>query len=90
LTFGFQEAFGFNGGHAACARRRDGLPVIAVLHVTGGFGITVIAGGIGTPQLRNQARAAGVELAHGRALPYDLDRGELAALVGGRVAVPTA
>jgi hypothetical protein len=33
VAFGLQEPFGFDGRHAAGARRRDGLPVSAILHV---------------------------------------------------------
>src|SRR5579863_2562752 len=35
MPFGFEESLYFNGRHAPCARRRDGLPICPVLHVAG-------------------------------------------------------
>ena len=53
----------------------------AIVHITTGFGLTVIAGGINTDELRERIGAAGVQLLHGRALPHDLDRDGVAAML---------
>jgi diguanylate cyclase (GGDEF)-like protein/PAS domain S-box-containing protein len=58
----------------------------AIVRTTDEFDLAVVAGGIGTEQLRGSAVDAGVTLLHGRALPHDLSAGELAALLA---AVPT-
>jgi predicted signal transduction protein with EAL and GGDEF domain len=60
----------------------------AILQVTSGFGLTVIAGGIHTEELRAAVVAAGVQLLHGRALPHGMDRAALAALLSGATLVP--
>jgi diguanylate cyclase (GGDEF)-like protein/PAS domain S-box-containing protein len=72
-------------GRDDSARRRQVLT--AILRTTDEFDLTVIAGGIGTEQLRGSAVDAGVTLLHGRALPHDLSAGDLATLLA---AVPTA
>jgi EAL domain-containing protein (putative c-di-GMP-specific phosphodiesterase class I) len=45
------------------------------------FGLTAIAGGISTPQLRASALAAGVDLVHGRSQPHELTAAALADLL---------
>lgn len=35
MAFRFEKSFGFNGGHATCARSRNGLPIGAILDVAG-------------------------------------------------------
>src|SRR5438270_11112805 len=37
LALLFQELFYFDGGHATSARRSDGLPIAAILHVSAGI-----------------------------------------------------
>ncbi|MCU1615503.1 MAG: putative Diguanylate cyclase/phosphodiesterase with sensor(S), partial [Frankiales bacterium] len=56
----------------------------AIVQVTGRFGLTVIAGGIGSNEVRDAVVAAGVTLLHGRALPHDMDRPALAAALADR------
>jgi EAL domain-containing protein (putative c-di-GMP-specific phosphodiesterase class I) len=58
----------------------------AIVQITSGFGLTVIAGGISTDELRDEVAAAGVHLLHGRALPHDLDATALSAVLAGPVA----
>jgi diguanylate cyclase (GGDEF)-like protein len=60
----------------------------AILQITAGFGLTVIAGGIHTAELRESVVAAGVELLHGRALPHGLDHAGLARLLHGAALIP--
>jgi EAL domain-containing protein (putative c-di-GMP-specific phosphodiesterase class I) len=60
----------------------------AILQITAGFGLTVIAGGIHTAELRESVVAAGVELLHGRALPHGLDHADLARLLHGAALIP--
>jgi EAL domain-containing protein (putative c-di-GMP-specific phosphodiesterase class I) len=55
----------------------------AILQITAGVGLTVIAGGIHTAELRESVVAAGVQLLHGRALPHGLDHAGLARLLHG-------
>jgi EAL domain-containing protein (putative c-di-GMP-specific phosphodiesterase class I) len=75
---------------AALASRDDtgrALQVLAAIaRTTAGFDLLTIAGGVGTPELREAVLATGVQLLHGRAQPHDLTADDLAALV----AVPTA
>ncbi|WP_346621219.1 diguanylate cyclase domain-containing protein [Blastococcus montanus] len=59
----------------------------AIARTTRGFGLTSIAGGTSTPELRDAVFAAGAHLAHGRALPHDLTAEDLAGLL---CSVPTA
>ncbi|WP_116449471.1 diguanylate cyclase domain-containing protein [Blastococcus litoris] len=70
---------------AALAARDDtdrALQVLAaILRTNSGFGLTTIAGGISTPELRDAVLAAGAALLNGRLHPHDLDADELAALV---------
>ena len=54
------------------------------------FGLTSIAGGVSSPQLRAAVVAAGVDLLHGRSEPHDLTVEELAELVSGGDPVPAA
>jgi EAL domain-containing protein (putative c-di-GMP-specific phosphodiesterase class I) len=53
----------------------------AIVHTTASFGLTTIAGGIRTPELRAAAVSAGVSLLHGRALPHDLTVDEVGDLL---------
>jgi diguanylate cyclase (GGDEF)-like protein len=53
----------------------------AIARTTTGFGLTAIAGGISSPELRDAALAAGVQLVHGRGLPHDLSTAALAELL---------
>jgi EAL domain-containing protein (putative c-di-GMP-specific phosphodiesterase class I) len=75
---------------AALASRDDtdrALQVLAaIVRTTSSFGLTAIAGGISTSELREAAIAAGVELLNGRAEPHDLTIAEVAA----RLTVPAA
>jgi diguanylate cyclase (GGDEF)-like protein len=57
----------------------------AIAHTTATFGLTVIAGGIRTPELLDAAVSAGASLLHGRALPHDLTVEEIRALLGEAV-----
>jgi diguanylate cyclase (GGDEF)-like protein/PAS domain S-box-containing protein len=57
----------------------------AIVHTSALFGLTTIAGGIHTPELREAAVSAGVQLLHGRALPHDLTVDEARALLGDAV-----
>jgi diguanylate cyclase (GGDEF)-like protein/PAS domain S-box-containing protein len=59
----------------------------AIVHITTGFGLTVIAGGVSTEELRERISDAGVQLLHGRALPHDLDRDGVRAALAGPVPV---
>jgi diguanylate cyclase (GGDEF)-like protein len=52
------------------------------------FGLTSIAGGVSTPELRAGVIAGGIDLMHGRSEPHDLTVEELAALVSGGDPVP--
>jgi EAL domain-containing protein (putative c-di-GMP-specific phosphodiesterase class I) len=54
----------------------------AITHTSSSFGLTTIAGGVRTPELRAVAVAAGVQLLHGRALPHDLTADEVRGLLG--------
>jgi diguanylate cyclase (GGDEF)-like protein/PAS domain S-box-containing protein len=54
------------------------------------FGLTSIAGGVSTPELRAGVVAGGVDLLHGRSEPHDLTVEELAELVSGGDPVPAA
>ena len=54
------------------------------------FGLTSIAGGVSTPELRASVVASGVDLLHGRNEPHDLTVDELAVLVAGGDPVPAA
>ncbi|TFV90342.1 diguanylate cyclase [Blastococcus sp. CT_GayMR16] len=49
-----------------------------------------IAGGVGTPELREGVIASGMDLMHGRSEPHDLTVEELAELVSGGDPVPAA
>jgi predicted signal transduction protein with EAL and GGDEF domain len=60
----------------------------AIARTTAGFGLVSIAGGISSPELRDGALSAGVELLHGRSLPHDLSSVELCALLEDVVPVP--
>ena len=51
----------------------------AIVRTTSSFGLTTIAGGIGTPDLREAVVAAGVQLVHGRGEPHQLTVDEVAA-----------
>jgi len=53
----------------------------AIVVTTSSFGLTTIAGGIRTPELRAAAVSAGVSLLHGRALPHELTVDEVRDLV---------
>jgi EAL domain-containing protein (putative c-di-GMP-specific phosphodiesterase class I) len=53
----------------------------AIVQICSGFGLTVIAGGIHSDEVRAAVTAAGVQLLHGRALPHGLDRAGLSALL---------
>ena len=64
---------------------RAGQVLGAIAQIASGFDLLVIAGGIGTPELHATVRAAGVGLLHGRALPHDMDRDELATRLGAAV-----
>jgi EAL domain-containing protein (putative c-di-GMP-specific phosphodiesterase class I) len=79
---------------AALATRDDtdrALQVLAaIVRTTSSFGLTAIAGGIGTPELRDAALDTGVRLLHGRALPHDLDLPSLRALVTATAAPAAA
>jgi diguanylate cyclase (GGDEF)-like protein len=70
---------------AAVASRDDtdrGLQVLAaIVRTTRSFGLTAIAGGISTPEVRDAVLAAGVELLHGRLEPHDLTVDEVAAVI---------
>lgn len=57
----------------------------AIVRTTEGFGIDVVAGGIGAPELHQAATAAGVPLLQGRALPHDLDPEDVADLLAAAV-----
>ncbi|MCW2700100.1 MAG: hypothetical protein JWQ45_1635 [Blastococcus sp.] len=54
----------------------------AIVTSTSSFGLAAIAGGIRTPELRDAAVSAGVQLLHGRALPHDLTVDEVGDLLG--------
>jgi diguanylate cyclase (GGDEF)-like protein/PAS domain S-box-containing protein len=53
----------------------------AIVHMTSGLGLTVIAGGVSSEELKDTVAASGVQLLNGRALPHDLDAAALAALL---------
>jgi diguanylate cyclase (GGDEF)-like protein len=55
----------------------------AIVQLSSRFGLTVIAGGIHSDEVRAAVTAAGVQLLHGRALPHGLDRAALAELLAG-------
>jgi diguanylate cyclase (GGDEF)-like protein/PAS domain S-box-containing protein len=67
---------------AALASRDDtdrALTVLgAIVRTTGTFDLVTIAGGVGTEELRAATFGLGVHLVHGRGLPFDLTRDELA------------
>jgi diguanylate cyclase (GGDEF)-like protein len=70
---------------AALAARDDtdrALQVLAaIVRTTTSFGLTAVAGGVGTPEIREAVRATGVDLLHGRGEPHDLTVDEVTALV---------
>jgi diguanylate cyclase (GGDEF)-like protein/PAS domain S-box-containing protein len=70
---------------AALAARDDTARAVqvftAILRTTKDFGLTAIAGGVSTPELRAAVVEAGVELLHGRSQPHDLTSADLAALI---------
>jgi EAL domain-containing protein (putative c-di-GMP-specific phosphodiesterase class I) len=70
---------------AALASRDDtgrALQVLAaIVRTTASFDLLTIAGGVGTPEVREAVLATGVQLLHGRGLPHDLTADEVAALV---------
>jgi EAL domain-containing protein (putative c-di-GMP-specific phosphodiesterase class I) len=70
---------------AALAARDDTARALqvfaAILRTTKQFGLTAIAGGIGTPELHAAVVGAGAALLHGRSQPHDLTAADLAALV---------
>jgi diguanylate cyclase (GGDEF)-like protein/PAS domain S-box-containing protein len=53
----------------------------AIAHITSGFGLSVIAGGVSSEEIRETVARAGVQLLHGRAMPRDLDAAALAQLL---------
>jgi diguanylate cyclase (GGDEF)-like protein/PAS domain S-box-containing protein len=53
----------------------------AIVRTTKDFDVTVIAGGISSPAMRDAAIAIGATLLHGRALPHHLNVTEVAALL---------
>jgi diguanylate cyclase (GGDEF)-like protein/PAS domain S-box-containing protein len=53
----------------------------AIVRTTRSFGLTTIAGGISTPEVRDAVVAVGVELLHGRGQPHDRTVDQVAALV---------
>jgi diguanylate cyclase (GGDEF)-like protein/PAS domain S-box-containing protein len=66
-----------------------GLQVLsAIARTTADVGLTSIAGGIATPEQRDGALAAGMDLVHGRALPVDLDARQARALLAAGAHVP--
>jgi EAL domain-containing protein (putative c-di-GMP-specific phosphodiesterase class I) len=77
---------------AALATRDDtgrALHVLgAIVRTTASFDLITIAGGVGTPELREAVFGVGVHLVHGRGLPFDLTAPELAALLAGVDPVP--
>ena len=70
---------------AALAARDDTdralLVLAAIVRTTRTFGLTAIAGGIGTPELREAVVAVGVELVQGRGEPHDLTVAEVATVI---------
>ncbi|HEY0126764.1 MAG TPA: EAL domain-containing protein, partial [Blastococcus sp.] len=70
---------------AALAARDDTVRAVqvfaAIVRTTKEFGLTAIAGGIGTPEMHAAVVGAGVQLLHGRGQPHDLTAADLAALV---------
>jgi diguanylate cyclase (GGDEF)-like protein len=70
---------------AALAARDDTdralLVLAAIVRTTRAFGLTAIAGGIGTPELREAVVAVGVELVQGRGEPHDLTVDEVATVI---------
>jgi EAL domain-containing protein (putative c-di-GMP-specific phosphodiesterase class I) len=50
----------------------------AIVSTARAFGVSVIAGGIRTPELRDAAVGAGAQLLNGRALPHDLSGADVA------------
>jgi diguanylate cyclase (GGDEF)-like protein/PAS domain S-box-containing protein len=77
---------------AALAPRDDTARALMVLgmiaRTAANLGLVSIAGGVGTPDLRAQVVATGVDLLHGRTEPHDLTAEELALLVAGGDPVP--
>ena len=77
---------------AALATRDDtgrALHVLgAIVRTTSSFDLTTIAGGVSTPELREAVLGVGVQLVHGRCLPFDLTSPELAGLLAGVDPVP--
>ncbi|TQN37978.1 PAS domain S-box-containing protein/diguanylate cyclase (GGDEF)-like protein [Blastococcus colisei] len=53
----------------------------AIVRTNTGFGLTTIAGGVSTPEVREAVVATGVQLLHGRSEPHDLTAAEVAALL---------
>ena len=53
----------------------------AIVRMTADFGVSTVAGGITTAQLREAAVAAGVTYLHGRLLPQDLSAADVATLL---------
>jgi EAL domain-containing protein (putative c-di-GMP-specific phosphodiesterase class I) len=72
---------------AALASRDDtgrALQVLtAIVRTTTSFGLLTIAGGVGTPEVRESVLTAGVQLLHGRLQPHDLPVAAVAALLPG-------
>ncbi|SDF65593.1 PAS domain S-box-containing protein/diguanylate cyclase (GGDEF) domain-containing protein [Blastococcus aurantiacus] len=66
-------------GHEDAGRAMQVLA--AIVRTTEHFGIDVIAGGIGTPELQGAAVATGVQLLQGRALPHDLALDDVVSLL---------
>jgi EAL domain-containing protein (putative c-di-GMP-specific phosphodiesterase class I) len=70
---------------AALAARDDTdralLVLAAIVRTTRAFGLTAIAGGIGTPELREAVVAVGVELVQGRGEPHDLTVDDVATVI---------
>jgi EAL domain-containing protein (putative c-di-GMP-specific phosphodiesterase class I) len=54
----------------------------AIVRTTADFGLSTVAGGIATSQLREAAVAAGVTYLNGRSLPQDLSADDLGTLLG--------
>ena len=72
---------------AALASRDDtgrALQVLtAIVRTTTSFDLLTIAGGVGTPEVRESVLTAGVQLLHGRLQPHDLPVAAVAALLPG-------
>src|SRR3954471_4951642 len=70
---------------AALASRDDtdrALQVLeSIVRTTRSFGLAAVAGGVGTPELREAVLTTGVELLNGREVPHDLTVDEVAAVL---------